>query len=56
MNAKLKLKFLKNNTIEYKQFNNDFIENLSIIDLMMFNSVEDIKNKLEMYELIEVNN
>lgn len=56
MNAKLKLKFLKNSTIEYKQFNNDFIENLSIIDLMMFNSVEDIKNKLEMYELIEVNN
>lgn len=47
----IKLKFLKSGEVEYQQFNNDFIPNLSIIDLMMFNSVEDIKKILDMYVL-----
>jgi len=49
----IELKFLKPLEIKYKQFNNEFIPNLSIIDTMMFNSPEKIKNEfLEKYELI----
>jgi len=48
----IKLNFIKTGDIEYKQFNNDFIPNLSIIDVMMFNSKEEIKEMLNSYELI----
>lgn len=53
-NNGIQLSFLKTNEIIYNQFNNNFISNLSIIDVMMFNSVEDIKNMLLDYELISV--
>jgi hypothetical protein len=46
------LNFIKSENIEYKQFNNKFIPWLSIIDIMMFNSVEDIKKYLNSYTLI----
>lgn len=48
----IKLKFLKTGNIEYGQFKNEFVPNLSIIDVMMFNSVEDIKKMLNQYELL----
>lgn len=48
----IKLRFLKTGMIKYKQFNNEFIPNLSIIDVMMFNSVEDLKNMLDDYEIL----
>jgi len=51
-NHNIDLKFLKTNPISYKQFNNDFIPWLSIIDVMMFNSKEEIKSMLNQYELI----
>ena len=35
------------NNIQYKQFNNKFVPNLSIIDVMMFNSLEQIKKMEE---------
>ena len=48
----LKLHFLKaNDDIVYKQFKNEFVPNLSIIDVMMFNSVEEIQKLLTMYTL-----
>lgn len=46
------LKFLKSDMIKYNQLNNDFVPWLSIIDVMMFNSVEDILKLLEMYNYI----
>lgn len=46
------LKFIKTNPITYKQFNNEFVSNLSIIDVMMFNPPEKIKEMLDDYELI----
>ena len=46
------LKFIKSNCIEYKQFNEKFIPNLSIIDILMFNSIEKTKEFLNEYELI----
>lgn len=46
------LHFLKTNDIRYKQFNNDFVPSLSIIDVMMFNSKDKIQEMLNNYELI----
>ena len=47
----IELKFLKMNDITYPQFNNDFIPYLSIIDVLMFNSVEETKLLLNNYSL-----
>jgi len=49
---KIDIYFIKTKQIYYKQFKNEFIPNLSIIDVMMFNSVEEINNMLDNYELI----
>ncbi|MBN1293664.1 MAG: WbqC family protein [Candidatus Latescibacteria bacterium] len=46
------LKFLKTGDITYKQFNNEFIPWLSIIDLMMFNPIKVIHQFLDRYELL----
>lgn len=48
----IKLFFLKTNKIVYPQFKRNFIENLSIIDVLMFNSVDKIRTMLGEYELI----
>jgi hypothetical protein len=48
----IELSFIKTLPIEYKQFSNEFIPWLSIIDVLMFNSVENIKVMLDKYELI----
>lgn len=47
----LKLNFLKTGDIIYKQFNNEFVPNLSIVDVMMFNNKEEIKKMLSDYSL-----
>lgn len=46
------LNFLKTQPIKYKQFNNDFVSNLSIIDILMFCSKKEIKDMLNNYELL----
>ena len=48
----IELNFIKMNDIKYKQFNNEFVPNLSIIDVMMFNSPETIIELLNKYTLI----
>ncbi|MDR3258494.1 MAG: WbqC family protein [Fusobacteriaceae bacterium] len=48
----IKLSFLKSSPIEYEQFENQFIPNLSILDTLMFNSVDEIHAMLNNYELI----
>lgn len=48
----VQLYFLKTKDIIYKQFNNSFESNLSIIDVLMFNSKEQIKALLGEYELL----
>ena len=48
----INLSFLKTHEISYKQFNNEFIPNLSIIDILMFNSKDKIKNMLNQFQLI----
>jgi hypothetical protein len=47
----IELKFLKTDNYYYKQFNKDFVPNLSIIDLLMFNSVESAIKLLDKYHL-----
>lgn len=51
-NNGIKLNFIKMKEIKYKQFNNEFVPNLSIIDVLMFNSPEKIREMLDDYQLI----
>jgi hypothetical protein len=46
------LNFIKAKRIEYPQFKNEFVPFLSIIDIMMFCSVEQIHGFLNEFELV----
>lgn len=46
------LKFIKTDIVPYRQLNGEFIPSLSILDVMMFNSVEEIGVMLGKYKLI----
>lgn len=48
----IRLNFIKTESVQYTQFDNDFIPWLSIIDVIMFNSVAEVNNMLCQYELI----
>ncbi len=48
----IELKFIKSNDVKYKQFNNDFVPWLSIIDVMMFNSKDEIQKMLNQYKFV----
>lgn len=48
----IELKFLQTDPIEYKQFQNEFQPNLSILDVMMFNSAAEVRRMLMEYTLI----
>lgn len=51
------LKFIKiKEAFKYKQFNDQFIPNLSIIDVMMFNSQMETKKLLTEFDLIDGKN
>ena len=50
--SNIKLNFLKTLPIVYEQFNNDFVPYLSILDVLMFNSVEQTNELLMQYELV----
>ena len=49
----IKLKFIQTDEIQYKQFDNEFQSNLSIIDVMMFNGKEGTKKLLEKYRVLD---
>lgn len=49
---KIELQFIKSEPIIYKQFANDFIPHLSIIDLLMFKSINEINLMLNKYTLL----
>lgn len=48
----VELKFLQTRPIVYPQYNGSFVENLSIIDVMMFNSKDVVRGLLSRYDLI----
>ena len=49
----IELAFLKTDDIVYPQFGGEFVPSLSIIDVMMFNSVPEIRDMLNRYTLIK---
>jgi len=48
----LTIKFMKSNPILYKQFNPEFVPWLSVLDVLMFNSVSEIKRYLTDFQLL----
>lgn len=48
----IKLNFIQSYTTPYKQFKNEFIPYLSIIDIMMFNNIDEINKLLNNYILV----
>lgn len=48
----INLEFIRSKPLSYRQFNNEFVEWLSIVDVMMFNPVEAVREMLDQYELI----
>ncbi len=51
LEAQISLQFLKSKPIQYPQFNHEFIADLSMIDVLMFNTPETITEYLKAYEL-----
>lgn len=52
LSERINLKFLRPEAVVYKQFKNEFIPWLSIIDIIMFNSIDDTLELLDKYELV----
>lgn len=51
-NEGIELKFLKMNQLEYDQGGNEFVPYLSIIDVMMFNEPDQIRELLDQYQVV----
>lgn len=51
-NHGIELSFIKSGENSYKQLGDSFVPGLSIIDVMMFNSPDEIREMLQDYELI----
>ncbi len=47
----IELRFLKMGEVNYKQYNDEFVPGLSIIDVLMFNSVDKVIELLNQYTL-----
>lgn len=48
----ISLSFIESNRIQYAQFANDFVPNLSIIDVAMFNDLNSIQRFMKDYQLL----
>lgn len=48
----MELHFVQMGSVQYHQFKNEFVPGLSIIDVLMFNSVEKIQEFLQEYTLV----
>lgn len=48
----IELLFIKSDDIIYKQFSNDFVPFLSIIDVLMFNSDKEVQDMLSKFKLV----
>jgi hypothetical protein len=51
-NRGMLLSFLEPGVVSYRQFGSEFVPNLSIIDVMMFNDKAQCVKLLEEYELV----
>lgn len=52
-NKNIELYFLQSRKSVYKQFSNEFVPFLSIIDILMFNDKKEIINMFESFELVQ---
>lgn len=52
LNNGIKLSFVETNMTPYKQFKNEFVGGLSIIDVLMFCSKDSVNGMLDEYELV----
>ncbi len=48
----VRLDFIEMGPVTYRQFGNTFVPNLSIIDVLMFNSRRDVRQLLDAYTLV----
>ena len=48
----IKLNFLETKLLSYRQLDNEFVPSLSIIDVLMFNSKDDVRQMLHSFELV----
>jgi hypothetical protein len=49
----IELKFIRSEPFTYPQFDNEFVPRLSIVDVLMFNSLETIRERVHSnYELV----
>ncbi|MBS1516787.1 MAG: WbqC family protein [Bacteroidetes bacterium] len=48
----IKLSFIRSLEINYRQFENEFVQNLSVIDNLMFNSPGEVKSSLSEFEIL----
>src|SRR5690606_3252638 len=48
----IELKFMQSEPIAYKQFTDEFVPFLSIVDLMMFCSIEEVNQMIDKFDLI----
>jgi hypothetical protein len=48
----IKLNFIKTRDFSYQQFNKEFVPDLSMIDVLMFNAKDEIRKMLDLYELV----
>ena len=53
-NRGIKLKFVQPTSFEYNQHSNQSIPSLSIIDILMFNSSQRIRQEVNQYKLVDV--
>ena len=51
-NENINLYFVQSNITQYPQYGEEFISRLSIIDVLMFNSNEEINNMLKNFQLV----
>lgn len=51
-NKGINLSFIKTNITSYKQFKNDFVPGLSVLDVLMFCPKEQVNDMLDNYELV----
>lgn len=50
--SNIKINFLKFIPMEYEQFGNQFVPNLSIVDVLMFNEISEVKKDLSNFKFI----
>lgn len=48
----MEMYFIKSKPVSYRQFSNDFVPWLSIVDVLMFNPLESVHHFLDEYELL----